>query len=150
MDSFVFKKIILFSSQAEYLQGLLPKSAVVKAFNVLSAYLLENGSTQGAKEVWWDIQIKSFRAYCLLAVVPKKSGFSMMPDFKVIICVSFFFNLGFLEPHQEKKYYFDPSQKCQMKKKLSMIEVLSFSTLLPNFESVVSAIFVLGVTLYLY
>jgi len=40
-----------FSSQAEYLQGLLPRSAVVKAFNVLSAYVLENGGSQGTKEV---------------------------------------------------------------------------------------------------
>ena len=35
-------------SQAEYLQTLLPKSAaVVKAFNVLSAYALESGGLQG-------------------------------------------------------------------------------------------------------
>ena len=34
-------------SQAEYLQSLLPRSAVVKAFNVLSAYALENGGLQG-------------------------------------------------------------------------------------------------------
>ena len=34
-------------SQAEYLQSLLPKSAVVKAFNVLSAYALESGGLQG-------------------------------------------------------------------------------------------------------
>merc|ERR1712141_513481 len=38
-------------SQAEYLQSLLPKSAVVKAFNVLSAYALESGGLQGTKEV---------------------------------------------------------------------------------------------------
>lgn len=34
-------------SQAEYLQSLLPRSAVVKAFNVLSAYALETGGIQG-------------------------------------------------------------------------------------------------------
>ena len=34
-------------SQAEYLQSLLPKSPVVKAFNVLSAYALESGGLQG-------------------------------------------------------------------------------------------------------
>ena len=34
-------------SQAEYLQSLLPKSHVVKAFNVLSAYALESGGLQG-------------------------------------------------------------------------------------------------------
>ena len=34
-------------SQAEFLQSLLPKSAVVKAFNVLSAYALESGGLQG-------------------------------------------------------------------------------------------------------
>ena len=34
-------------SQAEYLQSLLPKSAIVKAFNVLSAYALESGGIQG-------------------------------------------------------------------------------------------------------
>lgn len=40
-------------SQAEYLQSLLPKSAVVKAFNVLSAYALETGGIQGSKEVFY-------------------------------------------------------------------------------------------------
>ena len=35
-------------SQAEYLQSLLPKSAaVIKAFNVLSAYAIESGGLQG-------------------------------------------------------------------------------------------------------
>ena len=34
-------------SQAEYLQSLLPRSAVIKAFNVLSAYALESGGLQG-------------------------------------------------------------------------------------------------------
>ena len=34
-------------SQAEYLQSLLTKSPVVKAFNVLSAYALESGGLQG-------------------------------------------------------------------------------------------------------
>ena len=34
-------------SQAEYLQSLLPRSAVIKAFNVLSAYALESGGIQG-------------------------------------------------------------------------------------------------------
>ena len=34
-------------SQAEYLQSLLLKSPVVKAFNVLSAYALESGGLQG-------------------------------------------------------------------------------------------------------
>ena len=34
-------------SQAEYLQSLLPKSPVIKAFNVLSAYSLESGGLQG-------------------------------------------------------------------------------------------------------
>jgi len=40
-------------SQAEYLQSLLPKSPVVKAFNVLSAYALESGGLQGSKEVYF-------------------------------------------------------------------------------------------------
>ena len=35
------------TSQAEYLQSLLPKASVVKAFNVLSAYALESGGIQG-------------------------------------------------------------------------------------------------------
>ncbi len=35
------------TSQAEYLQSLLPRSAVIKAFNVLSAYALESGGIQG-------------------------------------------------------------------------------------------------------
>ena len=34
-------------SQAEYLQSLLQKASVVKAFNVLSAYALESGGIQG-------------------------------------------------------------------------------------------------------
>jgi hypothetical protein len=42
---------LCFRSQAEYLQGLVPRAAVVKAFNVLSAYVLENGGLQGSKEV---------------------------------------------------------------------------------------------------
>lgn len=40
-------------SQAEYLQSLIPKSPVVKAFNVLSAYALESGGLQGSKEVYF-------------------------------------------------------------------------------------------------
>ena len=45
--------LVLFQSRshAEYLQRLLPTSAVVKAFNVLSAYVLESGGIQGSKEV---------------------------------------------------------------------------------------------------
>ncbi|XP_018007479.1 metalloreductase STEAP4 [Hyalella azteca] len=41
-----------YQSNAEYLQGLLPESSVVKGFNVLSAYALENGGLQGSKEVF--------------------------------------------------------------------------------------------------
>ncbi|CAL4075938.1 unnamed protein product, partial [Meganyctiphanes norvegica] len=39
-------------SNAEYLQGLVPAAHVVKGFNVLSAYALENGGMQGSKEVY--------------------------------------------------------------------------------------------------
>jgi len=39
-------------SQAEYLASLFPSCRVVKAFNVLSAYSLENGGMQGSKEVF--------------------------------------------------------------------------------------------------
>ena len=39
-------------SQAEYLQSLLPKSPVVKAFNVLSAYALESGGLQGKEYIF--------------------------------------------------------------------------------------------------
>ena len=39
-------------SQAEYLQSLLPKSAaVIKAFNVLSAYAIESGGLQGKLKI---------------------------------------------------------------------------------------------------
>ncbi|KAK3865212.1 hypothetical protein Pcinc_029172 [Petrolisthes cinctipes] len=38
-------------SLAEKLQGLIPQAQVVKAFNVLSAYALENNVQQGAKQV---------------------------------------------------------------------------------------------------
>merc|ERR1711879_304345 len=39
-------------SQAEHLAALLPFSRVVKSFNVLSAYSLENGGLQGSKQVY--------------------------------------------------------------------------------------------------
>jgi len=39
-------------SQAEYLAELYPDSTVVKGFNVLSAYALENGGLQGSKQVF--------------------------------------------------------------------------------------------------
>ncbi|XP_076060592.1 metalloreductase STEAP3-like isoform X2 [Oratosquilla oratoria] len=39
-------------SNAEYLQGLTRDTEVVKSFNVLSAYALENGGLQGSKEVF--------------------------------------------------------------------------------------------------
>ena len=45
--------------QAEYLQSLLPRSAVVKAFNVLSAYALESGGIQGSKEVFYAGDVHS-------------------------------------------------------------------------------------------
>lgn len=41
-----------YRSNAEYLQGLVPEAKVVKGFNVLSAYALENGGIQGSKEVY--------------------------------------------------------------------------------------------------
>ena len=47
----IFKNAFILRSQAEYLQTLLPESHVVKALNVLSAYVLENGGVQGNKEV---------------------------------------------------------------------------------------------------
>ena len=40
-----------YRSQAEQLQEEIPDARVVKAFNVLSAYTLENGGIQGSKEV---------------------------------------------------------------------------------------------------
>ncbi|KAB7495650.1 Metalloreductase STEAP4, partial [Armadillidium nasatum] len=43
--------LIALRSNAEYLQGLIPEAKVVKGFNVLSAYALENGGLQGSKEV---------------------------------------------------------------------------------------------------
>merc|ERR1711997_248709 len=46
-------------SQAEYLQSILPRSAVVKAFNVLSAYALESGGLQGSKEVFYAGDVHS-------------------------------------------------------------------------------------------
>lgn len=46
-------------SHAEYLQRLLPTSAVVKAFNVLSAYVLESGGIQGSKEVFYAGDIEA-------------------------------------------------------------------------------------------
>jgi len=39
-------------SQAEHLAQILPQSKVVKSFNVLSAYSLENGGLQGSKQVF--------------------------------------------------------------------------------------------------
>merc|ERR1719219_173219 len=46
-------------SQAEYLQSILPRSAVVKSFNVLSAYALESGGLQGSKEVFYAGDVHS-------------------------------------------------------------------------------------------
>merc|ERR1711971_208669 len=46
-------------SQAEYLQSILPRSAVVKAFDVLSAYALESGGIQGSKEVFYAGDVHS-------------------------------------------------------------------------------------------
>merc|ERR1712241_1103898 len=46
-------------SQAEYLQSLLPRSAGIKAFNVLSAYALETGGIQGSKEVLYAGDVHS-------------------------------------------------------------------------------------------
>lgn len=43
-----------YRSNAEYLQGLVQEAKVVKGFNVLSAYALENGGLQGSKEVGAD------------------------------------------------------------------------------------------------
>ena len=43
-----------YRSNAEYLQGLVQEGKVVKGFNVLSAYALENGGLQGSKEVGMD------------------------------------------------------------------------------------------------
>jgi len=50
---------ILFTLKAEYLQSILPRSAVVKAFNVLSAYALESGGIQGSKEVFYAGDVHS-------------------------------------------------------------------------------------------
>ena len=41
------------------MQSLLPRSAVVKAFNVLSAYALESGGLQGSKEVFYAGDVHS-------------------------------------------------------------------------------------------
>ncbi|XP_071532605.1 metalloreductase STEAP4-like [Panulirus ornatus] len=41
-----------YRSNAEYLQSLVKDAKVVKGFNVLSAYALENGGLQGSKEVF--------------------------------------------------------------------------------------------------
>ena len=56
----IFNTFFCSRSHAEYLQRLLPTSAVVKAFNVLSAYVLESGGIQGSKEVSTCKIIKSF------------------------------------------------------------------------------------------
>jgi len=60
-------------SQAEYLQELLPNTKVVKAFNVLSAYSLENGGLQGSKQV--PIAGNSSEAKSVVGEVIKKAGF---------------------------------------------------------------------------
>jgi len=62
----VHSKMVI--SHAEYLQRLLPTSAVVKAFNVLSAYVLESGGIQGSKEVFYagDIQAAKLKVNDLI------------------------------------------------------------------------------------
>ena len=51
LNVFFFFLFCSYRSNAEYLQGLVPDARVVKGFNVLSAYALENGGLQGSKEV---------------------------------------------------------------------------------------------------
>lgn len=56
-----------YRSNAEYLQGLVQEAKVVKGFNVLSAYALENGGLQGSKEVGarvWAGQGRGLRPGC--------------------------------------------------------------------------------------
>lgn len=60
-------------SQAEYLSSLYPECQVVKAFNVLSAYTLENGGMQGSKQVF--IAGDSAPAKSLVGEVVKGAGF---------------------------------------------------------------------------
>ncbi|KAF2366324.1 Pyrroline-5-carboxylate reductase catalytic N-terminal [Trinorchestia longiramus] len=63
-----------YRSNAEYLQGLVPEASVVKGFNVLSAYALENGGLQGSKEVFIAGNDPDARAK--VALVVRACGFT--------------------------------------------------------------------------
>lgn len=63
-----------YRSNAEYLQGLIPDAKVVKGFNVLSAYALENGGLQGSKEVY--IAGNDSEAKTKVAAVVRGCGFT--------------------------------------------------------------------------
>jgi len=61
-------------SQAEHLAKLLPNSKVVKSFNVLSAYSLENGGLQGSKQVY--VAGDDREARDLVSTVVRSAGFT--------------------------------------------------------------------------
>jgi len=61
-------------SQAEHLASILPRSKVVKSFNVLSAYSLENGGLQGSKQVYVAGDDSSARD--VVSSIIRSSGFT--------------------------------------------------------------------------
>jgi len=61
-------------SQAEMLARLLPFSRVVKSFNVLSAYSLENGGLQGSKQVY--VAGDDAEARDVVSSIVRNSGFT--------------------------------------------------------------------------
>jgi len=61
-------------SQAEFLARMLPKSHVVKSFNVLSAYALESGGLQGSKQVY--VAGNDSRARNYVSAVVRTCGFT--------------------------------------------------------------------------
>jgi len=61
-------------SQAELLARILPASRVVKSFNVLSAYSLENGGLQGSKQVY--VAGDDVRARDVVSSIVRTAGFT--------------------------------------------------------------------------
>ncbi|XP_037090355.1 metalloreductase STEAP3-like [Pollicipes pollicipes] len=67
-------KTLSLRSNAEHLQELVPSAVVVKAFNVVSAYLLETGGIQGSKEI--PVATDSERARHQVVQLVRDMGFT--------------------------------------------------------------------------
>lgn len=81
-----------YRSNAEYLQGLVQEAKVVKGFNVLSAYALENGGLQGSKEVSVDPGVGGAgvrRGSALIMITGRSHGMLLMNFSKTLELYSY-------------------------------------------------------------